>query len=122
MTGNSAKEGIFLLLHFFFRISLTVFVVLATDVDRYKKGTVLLRRDKTYLPNQVIRKILVNDELECSFHCLREENCLSANFKDLKDDLDICELNKKTASKSNKLRRSDYTYLEMIERVSSMLA
>ena len=72
-----------------------------------------------YLSNHVVRAKIAMTEAECAMHCLRDEECVSANYKTGGEDLGLCELNNMTLSDActYSVDNEEFNYLQILQRV-----
>ena len=110
---------------FFRNLLLFVFFV-ATErhVNCSQLYALFHRHEGRYLPNRVIRRTLANTETDCAMYCLREEECVSVNYKPSGEErAGLCELNNETLSETftNDLNKEEFNHLQIFQRVRTWI-
>ena len=104
----------------FLKSCLILFLVLSERLSESSTQNVLYYRQRSkYLSGRKIGKKNANSEAECAMYCLRNERCVSVNYKTTGKDFGLCELNNGTLAEgySNSGDREGFNYLQIIKRV-----
>ena len=104
---------------------LLLFVILvSTPINSSSHQTQALykRFKNTCLFNHLIRKVNVDNEMDCGLHCGREDSCRSVNYYKTDNNGDnVCELNNssmKEIQKKSDLQEVDgVTFFDVLHRV-----
>ena len=108
----------------FFLKSFLIFFVVA--IKRFGNSAIhnglYYRYGGKYLSNYVVRTKIAMTEAECAVYCLRDEECMSANYKTRGEDLGLCELNNMTLSDActYSVDNEEFHYLQILQRVRIM--
>ena len=72
-----------------------------------------------YLRNHVIRTKIAMTEGECAMYCLKDEECVSANYKTAGENSGLCELNNQTLSEAciYSEDNKEFNNLQILQRV-----
>jgi hypothetical protein len=84
-----------------------LFVMLLALSDATCKSSLFKMYSDRYLPNHVIKTVLVTSQFECPMTCSRHDACESWNLYETAQSGLTCELNSATTVLENSLQRRD---------------